>query len=81
MLQLVYFKKNTKYFNAVAILQEKILDAFNLLSKSINESNDNITEDNKTLTESINKLFLAITTTSNIIDSNFEIIALQKEIF
>ena len=54
----------TKYFTAVAKLQEKTLDAFNTVSNSINESNNNITENNKTLTEWINNLLLEITTTS-----------------
>ena len=34
-------QENAKYFNVVAILQEKILDAFNTVLKSINDSNNN----------------------------------------
>ena len=40
-------QKNTKYFNVVANLQEKTIDAFNMVSKSINKSNNNITENSK----------------------------------
>ena len=53
-------QENTKQFNAVANLQEKTLDAFNTVSKSINHSNKNIAENNKKLTESINNLLLQI---------------------
>ena len=41
-------QENTKYFNVVAILQEKTLDAFNTVLKSINDSSNNIAENNKT---------------------------------
>ena len=44
-------QEHTKQFNAVANLQEKTLDAFNTVSKSINHSNKNIAENNKKLTE------------------------------
>ena len=57
-------QENTKYFNVVANLQEKTLDAFHTVPKNISKSNNNITENNKTLTESINNLLLEITTTN-----------------
>ena len=52
----------------MANLQRKTLDDFNTVSKSINESN--ITENNKTLTESSNNLLLEITTTTKTLLSN-----------
>ena len=57
-------QENTKYFNVVANLQEKTLDAFHTVPKNISKSNNNITENNKTLTESINNLLLEITSTN-----------------
>ena len=56
------FQEKTKYFNVVANLQEKTL--FNTVSKSINDSDNNIAENNETFTESINNLLLKITTTN-----------------
>ena len=52
----------------MANLQRKTLDDFNTVSKSINESN--ITENNKTLTESSTNLLLEITTTTKTLLSN-----------
>ena len=63
-------QENTKYFNVVAILQEKTLDAFNTVLKSINDSNNNTAENNKTLTESINNLLLESTTTNKTLLDN-----------
>ena len=48
-----------------------MLDAFNTVSKSINESSNNITENNKTFTELINNLLLEVTTTNRkLLDNN-----------
>ena len=57
-------QENTKYFNVVANLQEKTLDTFSTVSKSINDSNINVSENNKTFTESINNLPFEITATN-----------------
>ena len=57
-------QENTKYFNVVANLQEKTFDTFSTVSKSINDSNINVAENNKTFTESINNLPFEITATN-----------------
>ena len=63
-------QENTKYFSIVANLQEKTLEAFNTFSKSINESNNNITGKNKAFTESIDNLLFQITTTNKTLLDN-----------
>ena len=63
-------QENTRYFNVAANLKEKTLDAFKIVSKSRNESNNNITENNKAHTESINNLLLKIATTSKTLLDN-----------
>ena len=50
-------------------LHEKTLDTFTTVSKSINDAN-NIAENNKTLTESINNLLLEITATNKTVLDN-----------
>ena len=57
-------QENTKYFNVVANLQEKTFHTFSTVSKSINDSNINVAENNKTFTESINNLPFEITATN-----------------
>ena len=51
-------------------LHEKAPDAFNTVLKSINDANNNIAENNKTLTEWINNLLLEIATTNKTLLDN-----------
>ena len=69
-IKISLLQENTRYFNVAANLKEKTLDAFKIVSKSRNESNNSITENNKAHTEPINNLLLKIATTSKTLLNN-----------